>query len=96
MTDHIQRPIHAVTFMVESRGSRHVGTPSMCRARMPPSYGGFQPNITAPIPTAKIRREGPLDPLKGCGNYGGGAWSGTRVLGNKVTKNRVWSSALQL
>eukprot|EP01044_Picomonas_judraskeda_P038001 COSAG03_NODE_17530_length_373_cov_1.412409_1_plen_44_part_10 len=32
--------------MVESRGSHHVGTPSMCRARMPPSYGGFQPNFT--------------------------------------------------
>ena len=46
---------------------------------------------SAPIPTAKIRREGPLDPLKGCGNYGSGAWSATRVVGNKVTKNRVWN-----
>ena len=34
--------------MVESRGSHHVGTPNMCRARMPPSYGGFQPNLTDP------------------------------------------------
>ena len=51
---------------------------------------------SAPIPTAKIRREGPLDPLKGCGNYGSGAWSATRVLGNKVTKNRVWNRTTSL
>ena len=46
---------------------------------------------SAPSRKAKTRREGPLDPLKGCGNYGSGAWSATRVLGNKVTKNRVWN-----
>ena len=46
---------------------------------------------SAPSRKAKTRREGPFDPFKGCGKYGLAAWSGTRDLGNKVTKNRVWN-----
>ena len=46
---------------------------------------------SAPSRKAKTRREGPFDPFKGYGKYGLAAWSGTRDLGNKVTKNRVWN-----
>ena len=50
----------------------------------------------APSRKAKTRREGPLDPLKGCGKYGLAARSATRDLGNKVTKNRVWNRTRQV